>query len=95
MPTFSEGDVVGVPCTIQQGPFPDEKLITVDTIEGAMSGFVKVANLTINDNESGIVTGTVVAVSRDYITVKISGSFFTTALGVAFVRGNQLRRLAA
>lgn len=95
MPTFSEGDVVGVPCTIQLGPFPDEKLITVETIEGPISGFVKVSNLTINDEESGIVPGTVVAVSSDYITVKIAASFFTTAQGVASVRGNQLRRLAA
>ncbi|MGA8707889.1 MAG: hypothetical protein WB646_12985 [Steroidobacteraceae bacterium] len=93
--TFSEGDAVGIRCTIQAGPFPDEKLITVETRDGAMSGFVKASNLVSEDEEHSAVMGTVIAVSDDYITVKIAGSFFTTALGMAFVRGNKLTRLAA
>lgn len=93
--TLNEGDLVGVPCTIQLGPFPDEKLITVQTHEGPLSGFVKVGNLQSDDDEHGRVKGAVVRVSPDTITVRLFGSFFTTALGVASVRPNGLIRLAA
>ena len=38
---FKAGDFVGVFCEVQPGPFGGEKLITVDTIEGPISGFIK------------------------------------------------------
>ena len=94
--TFKEGELVGVPCTIQLGPFPDEKLITVETEDGPLSGFVKQANLLVtDDNSHGCVKGVVVESSTDSITVKLFGSFFTTALGMASVRRNGLTRIAA
>lgn len=91
------GDLVGVPCAIQAGPFPDEKLVTVETSEGRISGFVKESSLQVDpaDPEHGRVKGTVVAAIDDSITVKLFGSFFTTALGVASVRRNNLTRIAA
>ncbi len=93
--TFKEGDLVGVPCSVQLGPFPDELLIAVETAEGPLSGFVKKTNIQMTDGEHGIVKGSVVRVGHDSITVKLFGSFFTTALGVASVRLNGLTRLAA
>ena len=94
---FREGELVGVPCLIQQGPFPDERLVTVDTSEGAISGFVKESNLEIQvqDSTHGFVKGLIVAVAGSNVTVKLFGSFFTTAQGVASVAPNGLTRLAA
>jgi hypothetical protein len=94
--SFNIGELVGVACLIQLGPFPDERLVTVETKDGTISGFVKQINLKIDDPGRGFVKGTVVeADDDDSITVKLFGSFFTTALGVASVRRNNLTRLAA
>jgi hypothetical protein len=93
---FSVGEQVAVACSIQQGPFPDEKLVTVETEDGEISGFVKIANLqTAADGEHGFVNGIVVAVEQDSIRVQISGSFFTTAAGIALIAKHQLSRLSA
>jgi hypothetical protein len=93
--SFREGDLIGVPCAIQLGPFPDELLVTADTAEGPICGFVRKANIQTADGEHGVVKGSVVEVRHDAIVVKLFGSFFTTALGVASVRPNGLMRLAA
>jgi hypothetical protein len=95
--TIKIGDLVGVPCTIQAGPFPDEKLVTVETSEGQISGFVKASSLEVDptDSEHGRVKATVVTATDESITVKLFGSFFTTAQGVASVRRNNLTRIAA
>jgi hypothetical protein len=95
--TFNVGDLVGVPCAIQAGPFPDEKLVTVETSEGQISGFVKESSLQVdpNDPEHGRVKGSVVAATKEAILVRLFGSFFTTAQGVASVRRNNLTRIAA
>lgn len=93
--TFREGELVAVPCVVQRGPFPDENLVMVETEEGTISGFVKQANLRIGDGDHGFIKGTVVATEGDHVIVKLYGSFFTTALGVAAVRPHGLERLAA
>lgn len=95
---FNVGDLVGVPCVIQAGPFPDEKLVTVETSDGPISGFVKESSIQIDnpvDPEHGHVKGTVVAATEETLTVKLFGSFFTTAQGVASVRRQNLTRIAA
>ena len=95
--TFNVGDLVGVPCTIQAGPFHDELLVTVDTDEGQISGFVKRVNLQIDpeNSERGSVKGIVVDTTSESSTVKLFGSFFTTAQGIALVHRNSLTRIAA
>jgi hypothetical protein len=40
MATFKRGQMVGVPCEIQPGAFPEENLITITTDAGVVSGFV-------------------------------------------------------
>lgn len=93
--TFRQGELVGVPCLVKRGPFPDENLVMVETEEGTIAGFVKQANLKVRDGERGVIKGTVVATERDHVIVRLFGSFFTTALGIASVRSNSLERLAA
>ena len=93
--TFRRGELVGVPCVVERGPFPDENLVMVETEEGTISGFVKQANLRVGDGERGVIKGTVVATERGHAMVRLFGSFFTTALGIASVRPNGLERLMA
>jgi len=85
MRNFKPGQEVNVPCNIQPGAFADERLITIHTDKGDISGFVKAAYLTNPQTTSGHVRGRVVEVERDAIKVRLPGSFFTTALGVASV----------
>ena len=95
--SYKVGDPVLVRCSIQSGPFPDERLVTVETAEGQISGFVKQSNLQPDstDPEHGVLKGTVVSATDESITVKLAGSFFTTAQGVALVAKSNLRRVAA
>ena len=85
MTKFRSGQVVKVPCHVQPGAFPDERLVTIHTDKGDIAGFVKAEYVTESQNASGYVRGTVVAVEHDAIKVRLPGSFFTTALGIASV----------
>ena len=93
--TFKQGDLIGVPCSIQLGPFSDERLITADTEDGPLSGFVRLPNLETTDGQRGLVKGAVIDVRTDSVTVRLFGSFFTTAMGITSVRRNGLMPLAA
>ena len=85
MQKFKSGQEVNVPCTIQPGAFPNERLITIHTDKGDISGFVKAVHLTTPHSTTGYVRGQVIKISGDAVKVRLPGSFFTTALGVASV----------
>ena len=96
---FANGDLVGVPCSIQLGPFPDERLVKVETEDGTIWGFVKRSNLQMHngdgaENNRGYIKSTVVDQASESILVKMLGSFFTTAIGLAAVKRDCLTRLA-
>lgn len=86
--TFKVGDFVGVKCDVQRGPFSEERLITIETVDGAISGFVNETELR-KVNGDWQVRGKVRSVSNETIEVWILGSFLTTN-GIA----NVPRRLA-
>jgi len=71
------GDVIGVQCTVQPGPFSDERLISFDTIDGPVSGFVQETDLR-QSGEHWFVRATIRAIRDDILEVKVQGSFFTT-----------------
>jgi hypothetical protein len=75
--TFKVGDFVGVICEVQPGPFSEERLVTIETINGAISGFVKETELR-RSGDRWEVRGKVREASKDFIEVWILGSFFTT-----------------
>ncbi len=77
MTGFKVGDLVGVKCAVQPGPFSGERLVTVETIDGAISGFVREAELK-QSGEGWQVRGRVQEVSDAALEVWIRGSFFTT-----------------
>ena len=78
MSDFSVGQEVLVRCAIHPGPFEDEKLITLNTIHGPISGFLPVDELENVKNDTGFVPGIVLEIAADYVTIRLKGSFFTT-----------------
>ena len=87
MQGFKKGQIVNIPCEIQPGAFPDERLITVHTDKGIISGFVKAGYLTETQGRE-YVRAKVIKVSGDELTIRIPGSFFTAASGVTSVSPN-------
>jgi hypothetical protein len=71
------GQEVRIPCKVQPGPFSGEPLITFDSIDGPVSGFVNGEEL---ENVSGqpVIRGTIRAIATDSLEVWVRGSFFTT-----------------
>ena len=73
------GQEVWIRCTVQPGPFSDEKLVTIETIGGPISGFVGIDEL--REGQAGNpwgVRGVIHNVTKTYIEAWINGSFFTT-----------------
>lgn len=84
MNRFEVGKFVGIPCDLGSGAFVDEYLVTIETAEGPVSGFITKENLELIDGEKGVLRGEVVELGADTITVKVRGSFFTTT-GLAYL----------
>jgi hypothetical protein len=74
------GQVIKVPCTLAGGsPFSDEPLVTVDTTQGPISGFVESDEIEYDESHNTFVKGVVRAIHNDTIDLWIRGSFFTTS----------------
>ena len=71
------GQNVWIRCTVQPGPFSEEPLVTVDTINDPVTGFIKSDELKLTEHEQ-YVRGIVRNVATDHVEVWIRGSFFTT-----------------
>ncbi len=69
------GQQVWIPCKVQPGPFSDEPLVTVDSIDGPVTGFVQSEELSADQTR---VRGVVHGIEIDHVEVWIKGSFFTT-----------------
>ena len=75
MPNFEPGESVAIPATIQQGAFPGEHLVTVQTSSGAVSGFVRDQDI-VEPNKT--IRGVVRKLTSATLEVELSGSYFTT-----------------
>lgn len=71
------GQQVWILCSVQPGPFSDEPLITIDSIDGPVTGFVSSEELS-SDQDQDRVRGIVRGIESDHVEVWIRGSFFTT-----------------
>jgi hypothetical protein len=71
------GAIIGVLCEVQQGPFSEDRMISFDTVDGPVTGFVRENELRKDGNEWR-VRAVVLAIQNDEIEVRIRGSFFTT-----------------
>jgi len=74
---LGEGSLIAVRCEVKPGPFSEDRLISFETVDGPVSGFVRENELR---EESGqwYVRAVVQSIEADLITVWIRGSFFTT-----------------
>lgn len=83
MGVINVGATIKIPCDVRPGPFSDERLISFETVDGIISGFVEEDALLF---ESGhfFVSGIVIDVQQDRIVVVVRGSFFQTN-GIAAV----------
>ncbi len=77
MMQFAVGKEVRVPCKVQPGPFSQEHVVTIDTVDGPISGFIRQENLVHLDSQ-WYARGIVREVKKDELLVWIRGSFFTT-----------------
>jgi hypothetical protein len=85
---FRPGQIVRVPCEIQQGAFAGEYLVTIHPEEGILTGFADASAVRLDDKskEKGSIRATLVELSPvgSKVKVRIDGSFFTIAAGTAF-----------
>jgi hypothetical protein len=77
MPGIKVGDVIGVQCRVQPGPFSEERLVSFDTVDGPVSGFVREVNLKEVESQ-WFIRAVVQGIRDDILEVRVKGSFFTT-----------------
>lgn len=75
MGKFEPGEAVSVPATVQPGAFPGEYLVTVPTLTGPVSGFVRDQDI-VDPNKT--IQAVVRESSAGGLSVQLSGSYFTT-----------------
>jgi hypothetical protein len=84
MASYTPNQSVLIRCEIQAGPFPMETLVTFQTMDGPVSGFVRSDNVRKLTGGEGYINATVKDVSAETVTVVVEGSFFTTN-GLAYL----------
>ena len=89
MTMLAPGERVLVPTQVEAGAFPNEKLVTVETQEGPISGFAR-ADLIVQNATGQYLVAEVKTISESSATVKIFGSFFTTT-GLATISPEMLK----
>ena len=84
-----KGDEVLVRVIVDKGAFPQESLITLDSKEGPISGFIR-SDKILSEGSEHYIPAVVLDITEDTITVKLRGSFFTTT-GLAVMTSQSLR----
>ena len=79
---ITEGVKVRVFCTKGPGAFLNEYLISIDTADGIISGFIDADAVEETDAGANYVWGTVHKIDGEKVVIGLPGSFFTTT-GIA------------
>ena len=87
---FAQGTRIPVHCSVSQGAFLDEYLITINTTEGSISGFIDSREV-FTDEDGHYVNGIVQEIKDDKIVIMLPGSFFTTT-GIAHFSRDMLEK---
>jgi hypothetical protein len=77
MSEMKVGDVIGIQCDVRPGPFSGEQMITFDTMDGPVSGFVREPDLKEIASQ-WYVRAIIQEIRDDVLHVRVKGSFFTT-----------------
>ena len=83
MTLLNKGDYIHVPVEVGSGAFAGECLITFDTIDGPISGFIG-CDQVITQGDIKAISAKVLEVDSGRIAVRLHGSFFTTT-GLAHI----------
>jgi len=78
MMPLSIGQEASILCKVQPGPFSDEPLVTIESLDGPVSGFVNTQELVEGPDGETRVRGVVRRLDANVVEVWIRGSFFTT-----------------
>lgn len=81
---FSIGQEVRIPCRVQPGPFEEELQVSIKVEDEFLSGFVNKDSV-VFIHEKAFLRATIIGVAADSVKVKMPGSFFTVASGLASV----------
>ena len=82
MNQFREGELVKIPCKIQQGAFPEEYLVTIETDDKEISGFVRKQFVTMTGPSEGYIKAKIIVKDSGQTTLQlVQGSLFTGASG--------------
>lgn len=73
-----KGQMVTIPCSVQDVPFPSEKLVFIDTLDGKMEGLVQEAQLR-KVGHKWQVRGMVDKIEEDRLIALVWGEFIQTA----------------
>jgi hypothetical protein len=76
-----------MPCAASRGGPLGEAVVTVESAQGPISGFVRPDEVT-GEGEEALLRAWVVKVTDEFITVEVAGSFLTTAAGRAALRAD-------
>ena len=77
-----EGVKVRVFCSKSPGAFLNEYLISIDTQDGPISGFIDAEAVEETKNGANYVWGVVHKIEEESVVIDLPGSFFTTT-GIA------------
>lgn len=83
MSSLNQGDTLFVPVEVGSGAFVGERLISFDTLEGPVSGFIREDQIIKRGNAS-FVQAQILELESNRIAIKLHGSFFTTT-GLAHI----------
>lgn len=83
------GERVRIPVEVRPGPFDKERLVTFESSDGPVSGFVP-SQMIIEHDGQQFIEAVVRAVADESISVNVRGSFFTTT-GLAHVSKSKLQ----
>jgi hypothetical protein len=78
MTQLKPGVVIGIPCEVLKGPFSGENLISFDTLDGPVSGFVRDENLKTEGKMAYVRAEVLRLLDANTMEVRVAGSFFTT-----------------
>ena len=95
MENLKKGDLIGIPCSVDDGPFDDELVVQFETLEGPVSGFARSSNVRKTKEGNWVLKGEVISFDEKTITVMVEGSFFSTNGLADFAADAQFEKMAA
>ena len=79
---LTEGVKVRVICSKSPGAFLNEYLISIDTADGPISGFIDADAVGVTESGANYILGIVHEIEGERVVIGLPGSFFTTT-GIA------------